>query len=250
MIYIIILVIILILTSLGISNQINKDIKNKYFPVKNISYHKVDPAFSFEYPEIKGMVAQIKHEPLTTNGEIIYLYDRPTLLTIPLPRISWDEISIKVTEDYWDSKPKNKNGLAYSASENKDSITFRLPKQGTSIEVDLSLTYEYKKQIYETLLNSFTEDEEFIDVKSLADSNISDEGLVAIIAELRKQNKNPADFYAKFIRELSPTAVSYELLHKDSLKPENFNKVGNPSGKNMKATYSLHDKKVLLLISK
>jgi hypothetical protein len=149
-VYIIILILgILILIGFIVSNQVGNGIKSFYFPVKNRSYHNIDPAFSFEYPEFEGM------SPSAKDGEIIYATEDPNVDDYNPVRISWSEISLKVSEDYWDSKPKDKNGLAYVVSEDKNSIVFRLPKQGTAIEFDLSLTYEYKKQIYESILNSF-----------------------------------------------------------------------------------------------
>ncbi len=66
----------------------------------------------------------------------------------------------------------------------------------------------------------------------------------AIIAELENNKEIPTEFFAKFEPDQTASELSFVLVHQNSFKVENLHSLGNPSGKDKKATYNLLRKKV------
>jgi hypothetical protein len=76
------------------------------------------------------------------------------------------------------------------------------------------------------------------------------EAVNAIITELQKKEEKPEEFYILPNHPELSSAMSFELVHKDSFKPEKVNMVGNRSGRDRNATYSLGTKEVTFLFWK
>lgn len=74
------------------------------------------------------------------------------------------------------------------------------------------------------------------------------EAIGAIITELQNRKEDPKEFYAKFNPDQAASKLILELMHENSFKPENINKVGNLSGKDRKAIYDPVSKKVNFLL--
>lgn len=71
----------------------------------------------------------------------------------------------------------------------------------------------------------------------------------AIISELQSKEypEEPKEFFVKLETDTTASNLAFQLVHRDSFKLKNLNKIGNPSGKDRKAIYSLVTKKVTFL---
>ncbi|MEN9649792.1 MAG: hypothetical protein RL094_759 [Candidatus Parcubacteria bacterium] len=118
-------------------------------------YKNVKPSFSFNYPSLG------KRKEIRVSSSSISYREPRSYFDGPLSAyVDWKEISIKVPADYWEKQKSNTNGIRYYLSEDEDTLTFRLPKQGTSIEFNVSLPGSYlrKQEITTSIIDSFKEE--------------------------------------------------------------------------------------------
>ncbi len=73
------------------------------------------------------------------------------------------------------------------------------------------------------------------------------EAIKEIITELENKKENPKEFFAKLEPNSTASKLSFILVHQNSFKVENLSFIGNPSGKDRKATYDFIQKKVTFL---
>jgi hypothetical protein len=151
--YIALIIIGIALIGYGVQGVFSKsppaNVTNDAFGVK--SYISNNPSFSFKYPEFSDWQTH-----LLPNGiDWIPAPGNPTAMgTI---HMTWREISMKVEPSYWDTLPKNPQGISYLLTPD-GALVFRLPGQGTSIRVELSNPYAVHGQSLFTMIrDSFSE---------------------------------------------------------------------------------------------
>ena len=117
-------------------------------------YKNTNPSFTFDYLNFEGY-------KITTGSDYVKydVFPPSKLLGEVGASISWSQIHMKVTADYWDKKKVNKNGIQYDLSEDKNILDFRLKNQGMVIRFNVRLPGSYlrKKEIINTIIDSFRE---------------------------------------------------------------------------------------------
>lgn len=235
------------------------------------------PGFAFEYPIFKNWeVSQIKK----INENEYYIFFKCPFETAVAPYMKIEKISnlsLTYLSDTKNHPPiggiptlnakKNKNNILYDSLEDSTmpyTIQFYEKDFGVRIKPFIHEGDDYSGKLFvKTIINSFKlticspESIKAVSIKELIKKNISSigyqdvlisQGAKAVIEKLKQDKENPDDFYAtvKVFEKsgINGYLITFHLSHKDDFKPENCNKVGNPSGKSRDMVYDTNQQKI------
>lgn len=241
------------------------------------------PGFSFEYPVFKGWeFASIKK---VSDSEYILYLNNPSNIDFdaaPQIKIVKSEYAYKGPNNSTiENNPNiktNKNGakyymiLRYDNPEISEGLPFMNFYASDSTVTIYPFMHEgngysgkvFVDKIIETF--KFTCSPETIGalpLKKLVSQyylysedylkGLAAKGAQEVVKKLIEDKENPNDFYATTTPDVKTNAegirvaesVTYELSHKDDFKPENCNKVGNPSGKSRTMIYDIKQEKIV-----
>jgi len=247
--------IIILLTTMSIFSFFNN--KNK---IIEKTFSEIQ-GFTFNYPVFKYWeVSNIKK---ITEDEYRIFFKCPYETYIP-PSMNVRKIyNIKGYMIPGLEYSKNPNKVKYYPSDNsntsqKDKIIFFNIDQNFIIEIKPYIHegegYSSSK-IIEKIIDSFKfqvspESKGYNPLTNIpAFQEKYQKAIKAVIIKLKENKDNPKDFYAKISEvEKSGTGgsiITFHLSHKNDFKPENYNKIGNPSGKSRDIIYDTNKEQVI-----